>query len=1033
MQLDFLAPTSTGRWVLGLAVAICWSVWQGPAVVHSQPQAVAGSAYSPSSFTALAWRNIGPNLGGRSLTIAGSPNRPNEYYFGAVGGGLWKTTDGGNSWTPVTDRRIRSSSVGAVGVSESNPDIVYLGTGEVQLRGNIMQGDGMYKSLDAGMTWTHIGLPDTQAIGRVRVHPTNPDIVYVAALGHPYGPNEERGVFKTTDGGKTWQQVLSRGPRAGAVDLCIDPNDPVTLYAGFWEVYRTPWTLASGGPGSGLFKTADGGATWTELTRNPGLPQGIVGKIGVAVSRADSKRVYTLIDALDGGLFRSDDAGATWTKVNQHHDLRQRAFYFTRLVADPKDRDTVYVLNYEFQKSTDGGKTFKPIPTGNGDNHDLWIDPNDPRRLANADDGGGTISVNGGRTFTRQAYPTAQMYHVSTTKDFPYHVCGGQQDRGTNCVPSDFGLKYHSPRDKSGDWFYSVGGNESGFVAPHPTDPDIFYAGGQEGTLTRYDRKTGQERNIKPYPYYYSGQSAGSMKERWQWTFPIVASPVNPQILYASSQHLWRTTNEGQSWEKISPDLTRADPKTLGDSGGPITKDQNGPEVYATIYTIASSRHDVNLIWTGSDDGLVHVTRDAGKSWAKVTPPDMPEFTRVSMIDASPHQPGTAYVAGMRYQLDDRAPYAWKTHDYGRTWTKIVNGIRGDDFVHAVREDPRRQGLLYAATEHGVYVSLDDGTQWLPLSLNLPDLQVSDLVVENRDLVIATHGRGFYVLDDIEPLRQLTPEVSQATAWLFTPAAAVRRVYAADIDYVLRAPAANLKVEILDGSGATILTLPSAKANHAGLNRLTWDLRYPGATVFDGMILRSAAPQRGPIAPPGTYQVRLTADGQVQTRRFTVTLPPQVKGVSQADLEAQFALGLQIRDKTSAANQAVILIRDLKKQIADRQGKTTDRKVVVAAGSLVEKLAAIEEELYQVRNQAPKDPLAYPVKLNNRIPALGYVVDGADARPTDQSHLVFKELSAELDAQLGRLDALLKNDVPVLNRLLGVGKLPPVARSGAQR
>ncbi len=1007
----------SARWGLAIIVTIAGCAWMATANLQSQPRPLAARAFDPSLFSALKWRNIGPNLGGRSLAIAGSPGRPYEYYFGAVGGGLWKTTDGGNTWRPVTDGQIASSSVGAVAVAESNPDIVYIGMGEVQLRGNVMQGDGMYRSSDAGKTWTHIGLGDTQAIGRIRVHPANPDIVYVSALGHPFGSNEERGVFKTTDGGRTWKKVLFRSARAGAVDLCFDPNSAQTLYAGFWEVHRTPWTLSSGGPGSGLFKTTDGGETWTELTRNQGLPQGVIGKVGVAVSRADSRRVYALIEAVDGGLFRSDDAGATWTPVNSHNDLRQRAFYFNRVYADPRERDTVYVLNYEFLKSADGGQTFRSIATGNGDNHDLWIDPGDPRRMAESDDGGGAVSVNGGETWTGQTYSTAQMYHVSTTKDVPYHVCGGQQDRGTNCVPSDFGRRFHSERDKPGDWFYSVGGNESGYVTPHPVDADIFYAGGQEGTLTRYDRKTGQARNIKPYPYYYSGQSAGSVKERWQWTFPIAISPVDPRVVFASSQHVWRTTTDGQRWDVISPDLTRADPKTLGDSGGPITRDQNGPEFYATIFTIAPSRHDVNTIWVGSDDGLVHITRDGGRIWTNITPPDMPEFTRISMIDASPNQPGAAYLAGKRYQLDDRGPYAWRTRDYGRTWTRIVAGLPSGSFVHVVREDPTRAGLLYAGTEHGVHVSFDDGGSWQPLSLNLPDVQVPDLVVEERDLVIATHGRGFYVLDDIAPLRQLTG-ASAATPHLFAPADAVRRVYAADIDYALGAPAASVRLEILDSNGKTLVVLPAPKTNRVGLNRVTWNLRHPGATVFEGMILRSAAPQLGPWAVPGAYQVRMTVDGQVQTQPLRILADPHVKGVTEADLEAQFALSLQIRDKTSAANQAVIRIRELKKQIAERMKGVTDRSASETGEALLGKLSAVEEELYQVRNQAPKDPLAYPVKLNNRLPALALVVDSADARPTDQCYTVFKELSAELDVQLAALDRIVNTDLAAFHKLL---------------
>jgi photosystem II stability/assembly factor-like uncharacterized protein len=977
--------------------------------------------FGPACFQSLTWRSIGPNRGGRSIAVAGSPSRPFEYYFGATGGGLWKTTDGGATWDPVTDGQVASSSVGAVAVADSNPDIVYIGMGEVQLRGNVLQGDGVYRSSDGGRTWRHLGLADTQAIGRLRIHPSNPDIVYVAALGHPFGPNPERGVYRTTDGGATWSKILFRSDRAGAVDLCLDPHDPRVLFATTWEVYRTPWLLWSGGPGSGLFKSVDGGDSWTEITRNPGLPRGIVGKIAVAVSPVSSARVFALVEADDGGLFRSDDGGATWIRVNENRDLRQRAFYFTRVYADPKNADTVYVLNYLFHKSTDGGRTFSAMAGAHADHHDLWIDPANPLRMINGNDGGGSVTVNGGRTWTRQDYPTAQMYHVATTRDVPYHVCGAQQDNTTACIPST-----------GAPPFYEVGGNESGYVTPHVVDPNIVYAGGQEAFLTRFDRATGEARDIQPFPRYYSGESAGSVPERWQWTFPIAVSAQDPAVLYVGSQHLWRTRNEGQSWERISPDLTRADPRTMGDSGGPITKDQNGPEFYATIFTIAPSRLERDTLWVGTDDGRVQLTRNGGRTWRDVTPSDMPEFTRVSLIDASPHRPGAAYVAGKRYQLDDRAPYIWKTADYGNTWTRIVAGIPASDFVHAVREDPTRAGLLYAGTEHGVHVSFDDGANWQSLSLNLPDTQVPDLVVEQHDLVIATHGRSFYVLDDIDVLRQLTPEAVAAPVHLFQPREAVRRLYPAVFDYSLNQPATSLSLEVIDASGSVAARFSGKSLpNHVGVNRVTWDLRYPGATLFEGLILRSAQPEEGPLASPGTYQVRLTADGQVQTRSFTVTWNPLLKGVTEADLRAQFTLAMKVRDKTSEAHEAVIAIRAMKKQVADRLAGRSDPALATAAETFVTKISAVEEGLYQVRNRSPKDPLNFPVKLNNRIAALQHVVESTEARPTDQCFTVFGLLSDELAAVLGRLNAAMASQLPALNAALaarGLAAIEPPAK-----
>lgn len=997
----------------------------------------AAEPYDSSVFGALTWRSIGPLRGGRSITSAGSTSRPNEYYFGATGGGLWKTTDGGTTWKPVTDGQIQSSSVGAVAVAESNPDVVYLGMGETELRGNIMQGDGVYKSVDAGKTWKHIGLGDAQAISRIRIDPSNADVVYVSALGHPFGANAERGVFRSRDGGKTWQKILYKNDRAGAVDLCIDPKNSKVLYAALWDVYRTSWTLSSGGPLSGLYKSTDGGDSWSEITRKPGLPNGIIGKMGVAVAGGDSNRVYAMVEAEDGGLFRSEDAGATWTRISEDRRLRQRAFYYSRVYGDPVAKDTVYVLNTSFFKSTDGGKTFKVIRTPHGDNHDLWIATNDPRRMVESNDGGASVSINGGETWTGQAYPTAQFYHVATTRDVPYHVCGAQQDSSTICVSSAGGGRGGGGGPRVGAVEYSAGGGESGYIAPSPVNPNIFYAGSQGALLTRLDRSTGQMRDVQVYPLFFSGMSASVLKERWQWTFPIVFSPLDPNVLYTSSQHLWRTTNEGQRWERISPDLTRADPKTLGDSGGPITKDQNGPEIYGTIFTIAPSKSDAQTIWTGSDDGLVYITRDGGKNWKNITPPGMPDFIRISLIDASSHKPGTAYVAAKNYQSDDRRPYAYRTDDYGVTWTKIVNGIPGNDFVQAIREDPKRQGLLYAGTEHGIYVSFDNGAEWQSLRLNLPDTQVSDLVIEGDDLVIATHGRAFYILDDITPLRQLSTSVLTTSAHLFTPHPVVRSVNRAGIDYWLVKDADKVTIDILDAKGAVIRSFvgsPEADkkrtadrdgggaeeggggrggavrppARKAGGNRFAWDLRYPGAKSFEGLIFWGAQAEAGPTAAPGQYQVRLTANGVTETRPLIVSRDPRLTSVTDADLIEQFKLAMQVRDKTSEANEMVIRIREIKKNIADRVKK--DPKLDAAGERLSSKLSAVEEDLYQVRNRSNQDPLNFPIKLNNQIAALMRVVETGDYKPTDQSYEVFKELNERLEAIRKTYEELLKSD-----------------------
>jgi photosystem II stability/assembly factor-like uncharacterized protein len=1005
-------------------------------------------------FNALKWRNIGPNRGGRSIACAGSSSRPLEYYFGAVGGGLWKTTDGGTTWKPVTDGQLNSSSVGAVAVSDSNPDVVYIGMGETELRGNIMQGDGAYKSTDAGKTWHRVGLENTQAIARIRVDPKNPDLVYVAALGHPYAPNTDRGVFRSTDGGKTWKKILYRDDHSGAVDLSLDPHNPKVIYAALWDVYRTPWLLNDGGPGSGFFKSTDGGDTWAEITRNPGLPKGIVGKIGIAVSGADSNRVYAMVEANDGGLFMSNDAGANWSLVSQDRRALQRAFYFSRIYADPKEKDTIYIMNVAFLKSTNAGKSFTVIRSPHSDHHDLWIDPVNNQRMINSNDGGGTISVDAGTTWTAEDFPTAQIYHIAITKDFPYQVCGAQQDSSTICVQSTAGQRRFG---MSGMWapYYSVGGGESGYIAADPTDPNVFYAGSQGALLTRFDRSSGAIRDVQVYPLFFSGQSAATLKERWQWTFPIVFSPTDPKILYTSSQHLWKTTNQGQSWQAISPDLTRADPKTLGDSGGPITKDQNGPEIYGTIFTIASSYQDVNTIWTGSDDGLAYITRDGGKHWDNITPKDLPEFARISMIDASQRENGTAFLAAKRYQLDDRKPYIYRTHDFGKTWTKIIKGIPDDDYVHVVREDPKRAGLLYAGTEHGMYISFDDGANWQSLRLNLPDTQVADLTVQGDDLAIATHGRSFWVLDDIDILRQIQPNLSASALHLFAPDGAIRSIHPAAIDYYLPQEANKVTVDILEASGKLVRSFTASAEDEkkkkntnaddeseffgprqqppsrkAGTNRFTWDLRYPGATVFEGEVLWSARAEQGPVAVPGKYQVRVTADGQSQTQPLTLTLDPR-EHITEVQLEEQFKLACQVRDEVSKADEMVIQIRTINKDLKERADQAKDETIGSAGAALRDRLSTIEEEIYQVRNRANEDPLNFPIKLNNIIAALARSIETGDNPPTDQDYQVFHVLTERLNGVEAKYNEVLQKDLAQFNQLLAAHKLQAVQASGS--
>jgi photosystem II stability/assembly factor-like uncharacterized protein len=1002
----------------------------------SQPEE---AVINPEFYEGMQWRNIGPHRGGRSLGAAGSPGRPHEYYFGATGGGLWKTVDGGNDWFPVTDGQLTSSSVGAVAVAETNPDVVYIGMGEVQLRGSITQGDGVYKTTDGGKNWRHLGLKETQAISRIRVHPTNPDIVYVAALGHPYGENEERGVFRSTDGGNTWKKVLYVSDRAGAVDLIIDRTNPDVLYASTWQVYRKAWKMWGGGPDCKLFKSLDGGDNWIELSDKPGMPEGPLGKIGVTVSPVNPDRVWAIVEANEGGVFRSDDGGWTWKRTNDERKLRQRAFYYSRIYADPWDEDVVYGLNTGLYRSTDGGVTFdETIRVPHGDNHDLWIDPNNPKRMINANDGGGNVTLNGGKSWTEQDYVTTQLYHVMATSDVPYHVAGAQQDNSTIAMPSD-GWSHRQARGPSHGWYYPVGGGESGWITQHPTKPDIFYAGSQGALLTRYDRDNGQTRDIQVYPRFFSGDPASSLPERWQWTFPIMFSPLDAGVMYTCSQHVWKTINDGQTWEKISPDLTYADPETLGKTGGVITMDMNGPEIYATVFALAPSNHDVNTIWAGSDDGKVHITRNGGKNWADITPADLPKFSRISIIEESIHQPGTLYLAANRYQVDDREPYVFKTTDYGKTWTKIINGIAAGHFARAVREDPVRPGLLYLATEHGVYVSFNAGGHWQSLQLNLPDTPVRDMVVKDQDLVLGTHGRGFWILDDIAPLRQVTPELlSGEDAVLFPPTNPIRGVYDGIVQYYLPEIVDSVTIEILDAGGKVIDTFVGKEPVHkpdpnlpwwqrggssvpttaAGVNSFTWDLRYPGATTFDGMIIWSARPASGPKAPTGAYQVRMTAGEYSKTHPFTIEMDPNLKGISPKDLEEQFDLAMKIRDKTSAANEAVIRIRKIRAAVDARMAKVDETSLTQSAKDMLAKLSAIEEDLYQVKNQSGQDPLNFPIKLNNRFAYLRRSLERGDAKPTDGAYKVFKELSADLTRHLKQLNEILETELPMLNKAL---------------
>jgi photosystem II stability/assembly factor-like uncharacterized protein len=1017
----------------------------------------------------LRFRLIGPFRGGRSVAVAGVPSDPKTYYFGATGGGVWKTTDAGLSWLPISDAFFKTGSVGAIAVAASDPNTIYVGMGEACVRGNASNGDGVYKSIDGGRTWRNVGLEQTYHIGAVVVHPRNPDIVYVAAVGHLWGPNPERGVYRSTDGGQTWKQVLTRGPDTGAADIAMDPSNPRVLYAGFWEASRKPWRLDSGGPGSGIWKSTDGGDTWQDLSHAPGLPRGVEGRIGITVSPANPERVWAIVEAADGGVFRSENGGRAWTRLNTVHDLRERAWDYSDIFADPKTADTVYVNNVGMWRSIDGGRTFQQMHPPHGDNHDLWIAPENPQRMILSNDGGATITADGGQTWsTEDNQPTAQFYRVALDEDFPYHIYGAQQDNSTVRIAS----RTLSGGITAAD-FYDVGGGESGWIAPDPRNSEIVYAGSYGNLITRQDHRTGQMRNINAWPDNPMGYGADTLKYRFQWSFPIDFSPHDPKTLYIGSNVLMKTVNEGQSWETISPDLTRNDKSKQLSSGGPITQDNTSIEYYDTIFTFMESPVTKGLIWTGTDDGLVQITRDGGKHWDNVTPKGFPEWSQVNSIDASTFDAGTAYVAVTAYKLDDFHPYLFKTADYGKTWTKIVNGIPDRHFTRVVKEDPNHRGLLVAGTEFGLYISFDDGANWKSFQLNLPIVPIADVAFHKREqeLVVATQGRSFYIFDDLPLLYQNSPSVQTEDAHLFKPkdtyrvgggrgfggggrgggpAVGENPPAGAVIGYWLKArPQGDVKLEFLDSTGKLVHEFSSrapelapaaegAEANagggrgggpparvsaQAGMNRFIWNMRYPDATTFPGIILWAGS-MTGPLAAPGTYQVRLTVDGKAQTQSFAIKKDPRLDTTPE-DYAKQLTLALQVRDKLSETNEGVIRIRELRKQL-DEYAKRDDKRVADAAKALIGKLTAVEEELYQTKNRASEDPLNYPIKLNNKLAYVMGVVESSDNQPTAQSYMVYEDVATKVNGEMKTLNGLLTTDLAAFNKLIHDQNIPAI-------
>ncbi|MDQ2973880.1 MAG: hypothetical protein M3R69_00555 [Acidobacteriota bacterium] len=1033
-----------------LLAAFSWVFYSLSAQTRNQATAIPENFYS-----SLQWRCIGPHRGGRVLAVSGVRGEPGTFYFGAVGGGVWKTTDAGQTWEPIFDSQP-IASIGALAVSISNPSVIYVGSGEADMRSDISFGNGVYKSTDAGKNWTYLGLSDTRQIGRILVDPRDSDVVLVAALGHGYGPNPERGVYRSTDGGKSWTRVLYKDENTGAIDLAYDPDNSRTVYASLWNVHRPAWSAYAPitGPGGGLYKSTDGGATWRELTGH-GLPTGKLGRIGIdVVAGQHGKRVYALIDAeRSSGLYRSDDAGESWNLVSTEPRILGRGWYFGEVKSDPKNPDVVYASNVSLYRSTDGGKTFKAIrgAPGGDDYHSLWIDPENPQRMISGVDQGTIITVNGGKTWSSwYNQPTAQFYHVAVDNQFPYWIYGAQQDSGTAGVisRSDYGQITFR------DW-HPIGAGESGYIVPDPVNPQIVYGGSTGGELYRFDTKTGQVQDVSPTP----AEVGMKVRHRYQWTTPVAFSPQAPYALYQASQFLMRTSDGGKTWKSISPDLT-------------LHKGEKEEGAQGVIYTIAPSRVEAGTIWVGSDNGLVQLTRDDGKTWNEVSPPGLAPWSMISIIDASPHDVSSAYAAVDRHQMDDVRPYIYRTHDFGKTWTKVTNGISKTAYVHAVREDPVRSGLLFAGTETGVYVSFNDGEDWQPLKNNLPVTPIRDLVIKDNDLVVATHGRSFWILDDVTPLRQLNAQTMSAAFQLFRPATAIRvrknenrdtplqpetpagknPPAGAIIDYILKTVPGEVTLEILDSGGKPVrkyssndqqrkfdesqsfptywFNPPLPLPKKVGLNRFVWDLRYerPQALSYGYSIAVAYGEDaimvpEGPLVPPGTYQVKLTVDGRSVTAPLEVKMDPRLT-VAQLALSQQLTLEMKIIEGMKESYTAVQQIKDLRSQLKALQttlnGDASGQAILDAINSLDKKAA----ELIAVEQQWPPVGVISVASLNGALGSLLLLVEGADSAPTSQAVSAFGVYKELLDTQLAKWAALKAKDLPPLNVLLQQRQMP---------
>lgn len=989
-------------------------------------------------YSSLEWRNIGPFRGGRSCAVTGVPGKPNLYYFGATGGGIWKSENGGRSWNNISDGFF-GGSVGSIAVAPSDENVMYVGGGEKTVRGNVSYGYGAWKTVDGGKTWKQIGLENSRHISRIRIHPNNSDIAYAAVMGDLYKGTNERGVYKTIDGGKTWNKVLFANKDAGAVDLIIDPTNHRVLYASTWNVRRTPYSLSSGGDGSAIWKSTDEGQTWKNISEAKGLPKGVWGISGITVSPIDGDRVFAMIENKDGGLFRSDDGGESWKKVNSERKLRQRAWYYTRLYADTKDIDKVYVLNVRYHTSVDGGRTFETRNAPHGDHHDLWIAPENPDRMIIGDDGGAQVTYDGGSTWsTYYNQPTSQFYRVTTDNHFPYRIYAAQQDNSTIRIASRT-----TGRAITDDDWESTAGGESAHIAIDPKDNNIVYGGSYGGFLTRRDHNTGSVRAINVWPDNPMGHGVEDMKYRFQWNFPIFFSKHNKNMLYTGSQHLHASTDEGQSWDVISPDLTRNEKDKQVSSGGPITQDNTGVEYYATIFAAQESPLKEGLIWVGSDDGKIHVTRNGGESWDDVTSSTMPKYLMINSVEPSAYDEGTCYVAGTSYKLGDFQPYLFVTRDFGKSWKKITRGIDSEHFTRVLREDPVSKGTLYAGTETGMYVSFDDGSNWSEFQMNLPIVPVTDIAIKDNDLIVSTQGRGIWIIDDLTVIHQLKGKSSVGAMHLFKPKSAYRmgggqakNLNSAGTNhpggvmthfyldkYDEKSDTVQLIYTTMKGDTiATFSNHATEKANtlsvEQGGNMFSWNMKYKSATKFDGMILWWGSLE-GPISTPGNYAVHLDVNGKTLSEEFEIVRRPNSEG-SEDDIKEQFDFVMSVIDKVDESHKAIKDIRSLKSQIKSYTSKIEDKDIKEYAESVDSIMTHVEKSLYQTKNRSGQDPLNFPIKLTNKLAHLNSLSQMGvnDFPPTEASIKVRDELVTMIDEKLKVWDEVKTQMIPKLNKLI---------------